>query len=78
MTDKMGKLSASQIIYKALVWAEEGMEQMVDADPHGYGIIVSDELKQLRAYRYRRFGKPKDPLEGAKKVSAWDTKFTND
>lgn len=71
----MAKLTASEIIYKALVWAEESMEQMVDGDPGEYGKQVADELRQLRAYRRKRFGERPDPIAGTKKVPAISTKW---
>ena len=71
----MPKLSAAEIIYKALVWAEESMEQMVDGDPGEYGKQVADELRQLRAYRKKRFGERPDPLVGAKKFEAFSTRW---
>lgn len=65
----MTKLTASQIVYKALVWAEESMEEMVRGSRDENGRKVADELKQLRAYRKKRFGQPKDPFEGVPKIN---------
>lgn len=65
MTDKM---TAVEIIQIAITWADESMVQMISGlssdDPHR--AEVKDQLKQMRAYRKRRFGNPKDPFEGAK------------
>lgn len=67
----MPKMTAGEIVYAALVWADEGMEQMIfgcqDDDP--YRAEVKDQLKQLRAYRKKRFGEMKEPTEGAKLVN---------
>lgn len=69
MTDK---LSAAEIVYMAITWAEESMAQMVagcDADDP-YRAEVKDWMKQMRAYRDRRFGKPQNnPFEGAKLIN---------
>lgn len=65
------KMTAAEIIYAALVWGEEGMLSMIggldDSDP--YKAEVSDQWKQLRAYRRRRFGKERSPFEGCKTVT---------
>jgi hypothetical protein len=65
------KLSAAELVYIAITWAEEGMIQMIDGchndDP--YRADVKNQLKQMRAYRRRRFGKPTNPFEGAKLVN---------
>lgn len=71
----MPKLTASQIVHIALVWAEESMEQMVDGDPGEYGKQVADELRQLRAYRLKRFGEQTDPFVEAERVLAISTKW---
>jgi hypothetical protein len=67
----MPKMTAAEIVYTALVWGEESMVQMVagchESDP--YRTEVAEQLKQLRAYRKRRFGTPPDPFEGAKPMS---------
>lgn len=70
----MTKLSPTQIIYTALVWAEESMAQMVDGcgPDDEYGKKTADKLKQLRAYRHKRFGKHKDPFKDAKLVDIYD------
>lgn len=64
-------MTASEIVHTALVWGEEGMVQMVRAchadDP--YRAEVKDQLKQLRAYRRKRFGERKEPTEGARLVN---------
>ena len=65
------KLSAAEIVYAAITWAEESMLQMIagcdESDP--YRAEVRDQLKQMRAYRDRRFGKPRNnPFEGARLV----------
>lgn len=65
------RMTAAEVIYTALVWAEESMAQMV----HGcgpdseHGRHIADEIKQLRAYRVRRFGKERSPFEGSKLMS---------
>lgn len=66
------KLTNAQIIYKALVWAEESMAEMV----HGcggneYGQEVEADMKQLRAYRKKRFGERADPMKGAKPINVF-------
>lgn len=65
------KLTAAEIIFTALVWGDESMSQMIeglhDGDP--YKAEVKSELKQLRAYRQRRFGKDRNPFEGCKTVT---------
>lgn len=65
------KLSATDLVRISIIWAEESMRQMIygcsDDDP--YRAEVKDQLRQLLAYRNRRFGKPKDPLAGAKLVN---------
>lgn len=65
------KLTAAEIIYTALVWADESMDQMISgcAEQDPYRAEVISLRKQLRAYRNRRFGKPKDPFEGAKALT---------
>ena len=67
----MPKMTAREIVYAALVWGEEGMEQMVRAchadDP--YRAEVFAELKQLRAYRKKRFGERKEPTDGARLIN---------
>lgn len=66
----MPKMTATEIVRIALIWAEESMAQMVgglaDSDPHK--AEVKDELRQLRAYRKRRYGSPPDPFKGTRKV----------
>lgn len=70
------KLTSSEIVYKALVWAEESMEEMIrGCDGNEYGQEVEAELKQLRAYRKKRFGASADQFKGAKLVNAVETKF---
>lgn len=65
------KLTAAEITHTALIWAEESMLQMIgglsDSDPHK--AVVTDEYRQLRAYRKRRFGLPPDPFKDTKLVS---------
>lgn len=65
------RLTAVEIMQIAITWAEESMVQMINGceenDP--YRAEVADQLKQMRAYRKRRFGKPQDPFEGAKLLS---------
>lgn len=67
----MPKMTAGEIVHAALVWGEEGMAQMVDAchmdDP--YRAEVLDQLKQLRAYRRKRFGEMPDPTADARLVN---------
>ncbi len=64
------KLTSAEIVHKALVWAEESMLQMIggldDADPHK--AVVTNEYKQLVAYRKRRYGTPPDPFKGTRLV----------
>jgi hypothetical protein len=71
MVSVMAKLSASQIVYVAITWAEESMLQMIGGcdkdDP--YRAEVLDELKQIRTYRDKRFGKPADPFKDARLVN---------
>lgn len=66
------KMTAAEIILAALIWGDESMSQMVeglhDGDP--YKDDVKNQLKQLRAYRRRRFGEIKDPTDDCKLVSA--------
>lgn len=64
------KLSAAQLVQIAITWAEESMMQMICGCPKDdpYRAEVSEQLKQLRIYRRQRFGKPRDPLEGANLV----------
>lgn len=70
----MAKMTAGEIVYAALVWGEEGMAQMVHAchadDP--YRAEVLEQLKQLRAYRKKRFGEMREPTEGARLVNVLD------
>lgn len=68
------KLSAAQIVYIAISWAEESMLQMIDGcqDDDPYRAEVLDQIKQMRVYRNARFGKPKNPLEGAVLVDAME------
>jgi hypothetical protein len=65
------KMTSVEIIYTAIIWAEESMIQMIngceDGDP--YRAEVSNQLKQMRAYRKRRFGKPDCPFKDAKLLS---------
>lgn len=65
------KMISVEIIYTAITWAEESMLQMVhgchETDP--YRAEIMDQLKQIRAYKRRRFGKPDDPFRDAKLVS---------
>lgn len=65
------KLPVKEIIRIALIWADESMLAMVhgcdEKDP--YRTEVLDQLKQLRAYYKHRFGKRRDPFEGAEFVS---------
>ena len=65
------KLSASELVYIAIIWAEESMLQMIGGcDPEDpYRAEVKDQLTQLRAYRNRRFGKPENIFEGAELVT---------
>lgn len=67
----MPKMTAGEIIHAALVWGEEGMEQMVNGCDHDdpYRAEVLDQLKQLRAYRKKRFGVRPEPTDGAKLVN---------
>jgi hypothetical protein len=64
-------MTAAEIIHAALIWGEEGMQQMIHAchadDP--YRAEVKDQLKQLRAYRKKRFGEQIEPTEGARLVN---------
>lgn len=62
------KMTSAEIIETAIIWAEESMEQMLFglSDDDAHRVVVKDQLKQLRAYRKRRFGKRIDPFEGAK------------
>jgi acyl-CoA hydrolase len=63
-------MTAAEIIYAALVWGEEGMEQMISGCAEGeYRDEVSAQLKQLRAYRKRRFPPAPDPFKNAKPMS---------
>lgn len=66
----MARMPADKIIYNALVWAEESMLAMLGGLPvaDAYRVKLLDELKQMRAYRNRRFGKPKDPFAGTRKM----------
>lgn len=68
MSDKM---TSVEIIYTALIWAEESMALMIDGchDDDPYRAEVMGQLKQMRAYKRRRFGKPDDPFKDAKLVS---------
>jgi hypothetical protein len=65
------KMTAAEIIYTALVWADEGLTEMIngldDGEPHRVECI--NVRKQLHAYRRRRFGPGKNPFEGCKLVS---------
>jgi len=76
----MAKMTASQIVYTALIWAEESMYTMIDgtheSDPHR--AELKDELKQLRAYRKRRYGQPSDPFAGATAMSLEDLRKLRD
>lgn len=67
----MTKLTGAEIIYVAITWAEESMALMIDGchDDDPYRAEVMDQLKQMRAYKRRRFGKPDDPFKDAKLVS---------
>lgn len=71
MSKACPKMIAAEIIYAALVWGEEGMLSMIgglnDSDP--YKAHVTNQWKQLRAYRRRRFGKENNPFEGCKTVT---------
>lgn len=68
MSDRM---TSVEIIYAAITWAEESMALMIDGCHEGdpYRETVLDQLKQMRAYKRRRFGKPDDPFKNAKLVS---------
>lgn len=74
----MAKMTTAEIIHVAITWAEESMVQMVggchEDDP--YRADVLDQLKQIRAYKRRRYGKPEDPFKDAKLVSIFDLKPT--
>lgn len=74
----MPKMTAAEIIYTALVWGEESMAQMISgcAEDDPYRADVSDQLKQLRAYRKRRFPPPPDPFKGAKLMSLDEIRAT--
>jgi hypothetical protein len=65
------RLTAAELMKIAITWAEESMVQMISGcekdDP--YRADVADQLKQLRAYRKRRFGAPVDPFKDAKKLT---------
>jgi len=69
----MVKMSASEIVYFALVWADENVEAMMTAcresDPELVKTLA-DNLRQMRAYRIKRFGKPANPMADAKLVDA--------
>lgn len=56
---KSRKMTVAEITLTALVWAEESMEQMIDGcgSDSEHGKKVAAELKLLRDYRLRRFGK---------------------
>ncbi|MFI5423143.1 MAG: hypothetical protein ACHQWH_04305 [Nitrososphaerales archaeon] len=71
MTPPFLKLTAAELIHIAITWAEESMLQMIHGCPEGgeYRAEVIDQLKQLRAYRKRRYGKPSDPFKDAKLVT---------
>lgn len=73
------KMTAGEIVHTALIWGEESMEQMIAGtdkdDP--YHAQVKSELKQLRAYRKRRFGERPDPTAGCKLVSALEIRNQN-
>ena len=64
------KMNAAEIVRIAIIWAEESMCEMIhgchEDDP--YRKQVQDQLKQLRDYRNRRFGKSRDPFEGAESL----------
>jgi len=62
------KMTAAEIMLVAITWAEESMVQMIGGMPvdDPYRDEVRSQLKQMRAYRKRRFGKPHNPFEGAK------------
>lgn len=68
-------MTAHEIIYTALVWGEESLTQMIvgcsPKDP--YRAECEGKLRQLQAYRKRRFGKEKNLLEGSKLVDVFDT-----
>lgn len=62
------KMNAAEIVRVAIIWAEESMCEMIHGCSHDdpYRKQVQDLLKQMRTYRNRRFGKPRDPFEGGK------------
>lgn len=64
------KMSANEIVFTALIWAIESMDQMIsgthESDPYRAELI--EERRQLRAYRNKRFGKPVNPFKDAKLV----------
>ena len=68
------KLSSGELVLQAFIWAEESIGEMIrgteDSDPHRAYLLSL--RKQMKAYRQRRFGKLKDPLDGARLVSVYE------
>lgn len=70
-------MNASEIVYIALVWAEENMEAMIESLDGVSGDDcaverqkVATQLRQLREYRKRRFGSRIDPIASLPKIDA--------
>lgn len=74
---KRKRMTPRQIILFALVWADENIEAYIDAitgvsDLEDSRTELRWKLKQLRAYRRRRFGGHTDPFADAKMVNVFD------
>ncbi len=77
------KFTASEIVNHALTWAEESIAHMIEAHTPADSAVIDPEhvaylrnlQRQMRAYRWKRFGLRPDPLAGAKRVDAMTTKF---
>lgn len=80
MADK--KFSASEIVRHALSWGEESIAAMIDAHTSADGVITDSKhvaylqglLKQMRAYRNKRFGPKPDHFAGTHLVDAFTMK----
>lgn len=68
------KLSSRQIVKRALDWGIESMYEMIlgtdQKDPNR--IRLESEIKQMRAYRKRRFGDPVDRFKDCVAVDIRD------
>lgn len=73
-TAKPAKLTTAQIVKLALDWGIPSMDEMISGtdknDPHR--AVLEGQIAQMRAYRNKHYGKPRDPFANAKLVNIFD------